>query len=57
MRLKALRLPSPSQMAMHIGLPISAAFLSAAATMRCAASLLMLDFVNVFSVIELPVPP
>ncbi len=35
MRLNALIMLSPSQTAMHIGLPISVAFFSAAAMMRC----------------------
>jgi hypothetical protein len=35
MRLNALIMLSPSQAAMHIGLPISVVFFSAAAMMRC----------------------
>src|SRR5260370_2685091 len=54
MRLNALRVPSPSQTAIHIGLPISLALASAAAIIRWAASTVMLNFWKVFAAIEIP---
>src|SRR3712207_6722254 len=47
MRLNALRWPPSSHTAMHIGVEISVAFASAAAMIRCAASVVMLAVVNV----------
>src|SRR5258708_38688768 len=52
-RLKALSVPSPSTIAMHIGRSISRALASAPAIIRWAASTVILDFWKVFSAIEI----
>src|SRR6188472_3373320 len=51
MRLNALSTPLSSTTAITNGMPISAAFASAAATIRCARSVLMLGFWNVSPIV------
>src|SRR5260221_12104474 len=53
MRLNALSVPSSSQTAMHMDLPISWALAFAALMIRSAASRVMVDFLNEFVDIEM----
>ena len=53
-RLNDLRTPPSSTTAITIGVPISAAFASAPAIIRCAASVLMLLFANVCAIAPPP---